>query len=70
MQWVVNLEFVEMYKLLPESWLVADGNDIEGGGHEKLLALFPKRHRAPVTDVLVWVQCFISYGGCTVHDLP
>ena len=34
MQRVVNLELVEMYELLPESWLAADGNDIEGGGHE------------------------------------
>ena len=52
-QRVVNLEFVEMYELLP---------------HEKLLALFPKRRRAPVTDVLVWVQCFLAM--CTVHDIP
>ena len=63
-QRVVNLEFVEMYELLPESWLVAEGSDSESGGHEKLLALFPKRRRAPVTDVLVWVQCFFSYVHC------
>ena len=62
-QRVVNLEFVEMYELLSESWLGAEGSDIEGGGQEKLLALFPKRCRAPVTDVLVWVQCFSAMVG-------
>ena len=67
-QRVVNLEFVEMYELLSESWLGAEesyieGGDIEGGGQEKLLALFPKRRRASVTDVLVWVQCFSAMVG-------
>ena len=69
-QRVVNLEFVEMYELLPESWLVAEGNDSEGGGHEKLLALFPKRRRAPVTDVLVWVQCFSAMVGALSTTYP
>ena len=69
-QRVVNLEFVEMYELLPESWLAADGSDIEGGGQEKLLALFPKRRRAPVTDVLVWVQCFSAMVGALSTVYP
>ena len=59
-----------MYELLPESWLVAEGSDIEGGGQEKLLALFPKRRRALVTDVLVWVQCFSAMVGALSTTYP
>ena len=41
-QHVVNLEFVEMYELLPKSWLGAEGSDIEGGGQESFWLYFPR----------------------------
>ena len=41
-QRVVNLKLVEMYELLPKSWLAAEGSDIEGGGQENFWLYFPR----------------------------
>ena len=60
---ITKLEFVEMYELLPESWLATDGTDSLETQAAKQVSIFPKRRRTPVTDVLTWVQCFSALVG-------
>ena len=62
-QRIINLEFVEMSELMPESWLAAEGGDVDVSGQTKVVSLFPRRRRAPVTDIMVWVQCFAAMVG-------
>ena len=50
---ILKLEFVEMQDLIPETWS-------EGGPSEEFQKFFGKRRRAPVTDILRWVQCFAA----------
>jgi len=69
-QRIICLEFVEMAELLPESWLAAESSDAEVSGHAKVVSIFPKRRRAPVTDVLVWVQCFSAMVGVLSTKYP
>jgi len=59
-----------MAELLPESWLAAESSDAEVSGHAKVVSIFPKRRRAPVTDVLVWVQCFSAMVGVLSTKYP
>ena len=48
---ILNLEFVEMVELLPDSW--PDDNALTEQGQP------PRRaRRPPVTDILVWLECF------------
>ena len=51
---ITRLEYVEMSELLPETWLLDDTLD------SKCCHATPKRRKAPVTDILTWVQCFAS----------
>ena len=48
---ILNLEFVDMDDLQPEAWLFEDTTD------KSITSIFKKR-KEPVTDILVWVQCF------------
>ena len=47
-----KLEFVDMSELRPESWLLDEEAD------EKSVAALFKTKKKPVTDILIWVQCF------------
>ena len=69
-QRISNLEFVEMYEPLPESWLVTEGNEGASSGQAKAVCLFPKRRKAPVTDALVWEQCFAAMAGVLSTKYP
>ena len=60
---ITKLEFVEMYELLPESWLATDGTELLETQAAKQVSIFPKCWRTPVTDVLTWVQCFSALVG-------
>ena len=41
--------------------MAAEGSNIEGGGQENLiLALFPKRRRAPVTEVVQYFSAMVG----------
>ena len=44
-----------MADLRPEAWMLEDEP------HEKSLAGLFKHRKQPVTDILLWVQCFTSY---------
>ena len=58
-----------MAELRPESWL------FESETQEKPLSSLFKKRKQPVTDILIWTQCFASYTtvlagkfqGCTPH---
>ena len=54
---IVNLEFVEMRDLMPESWL-RDDEEVA----KNVLSL-PRRKSAPMTNILLWVQCFAGIVG-------
>ena len=49
-QCISNLEFVEMYELLPESWLAAEGNEVANNGQARAVCIFPKRRK--------WLECY------------
>ena len=61
---IARLEYVEMAELQPEAWLLEDQGDT------KCCHSIPKRRRAPVTDVLTWVQCFASLASVLSRIYP
>ena len=63
---ILNLEYVDMADLRPESWLMASDTD---NANNSLASLF--RHRKqPVTDIAVWVQCYSSLVSVLVELYP
>ena len=50
---IQQLEFVEMADLLPEAWLL----------EESTMEAQLRRQKGPVTDILVWVQCFAMFAS-------
>ena len=58
-----KLEFVDMSELRPESWLLDEEAD------EKSVAAL-KTKKKPVTDILVWVQCYASYVAVLAQSFP
>ncbi len=52
---ILNLEYVDMAELRPESWLMSSDTD----NMSTLSSLFRCR-KQPVTDIAVWVQCYSS----------
>ena len=59
---IVKLEFVEMSEMLPETW-VPESQDTLGG---------PRRisRRGPITDILVWVECFSLMAAVLAEKFP
>ena len=60
-QKIIQLEFVEMRDLMPESWLMEEENS------RKNTLSFPRKRAAPVTDILQSVFC--SCGGGAVEGI-
>lgn len=52
---ILNLEYVDMAELRPESWLFHSDTDSAA----PLQGLFQRR-KEPVTDLAVWIQCYAS----------
>ena len=48
---ILNLEFIDMSELIPESWKFME---------EEISYCHQNRssHRGPVTDILLWVECY------------
>ena len=61
---LLNLEFVEMKELLPESWLVEEEETC------RFTQSLPKRRSGPVTDILQWLQCFGTMVGVLSQKFP
>ena len=61
---IQQLEFVDMADLRPEAWMFEDEP------HGKSLAGLFKRRKQPVTDILLWVQCFASYVAVLSQTQP
>ena len=60
---IVNLEYVDMAELKPSSWLL-NNEDTEK-------ASFPfKKRKEPVTDILVWVQCYSAMVSILAERYP
>ena len=50
MEGILKLEFMEMSEMLPETWLLETRETASG--------LRRMVHRAPITEILVLVECF------------
>ena len=61
---ILSLQYIDMSELRPEAWLFEDEPA------EKSLASLFKRRKEPITDILVWVQCFASYVAVLVQKYP
>ena len=61
---IIQLEFVEMRELMPETWL----SDEEESTRNTLSLL--RRRTAPVTDILQWLQCFAGMVGVLSQKYP
>ena len=59
-----KLEFVDMSELRPESRLLDEEAD------EKSVAALFKTKKKPITDILIWVQCFASYVAVLAQSFP
>ena len=60
-QKIIQLKFVEMRDLMPETWLMEEEDS------RKNTLSFPRKRAAPVTDILRLVFC--SYGGGAVEGI-
>ena len=60
---ILNLEFVDMADLQPEAWLFEDATD-------KSIASIFKKRKEPITDILVWVQCFNAMVAVLSEQYP
>ena len=61
---ILNLEFVEMRDLMPETWM----REEEESARNTLC--LPRRKSAPVTDILQWLQCFSAMVGVLSQKFP
>ena len=61
---ILQLEFVEMWDLMPETWLW-----VEEENTRNTLALLRRRTTA-VTDILQWVQNFAGMVGILLQRYP
>ena len=61
---ILNLEYVEMADLHPEAWM------LEEEFTDKTLAALFKRRKEPVTNILVWVQCYASLVALLAQQYP
>ena len=61
---LLNLEFVEMKELMPESWLVEEEET------SRFTLSLPKRRSGPVTDILQRLQCFGTMVGVLSQKYP
>ena len=61
---ILNLEYVDMADLQPEAWLFEDGTQ------DKAITSVFKKRREPVTDILVWVQCYNALVGVLTERFP
>ena len=50
---ILELEFIEMYELLPEAWDIGPTHSCCPGSRRQ-------SRRAPVQDILLWTECFSS----------
>lgn len=57
---IQQLEFVEMADLLPEAWLL----------EESKMEAQLRRQKGPVTNILVWVQCFATFASTLASAYP
>ena len=60
---IINLEYVDMVELKPSNWLLhSDETDKTS---------FPfKKRKEPVTDILVWVQCYSAMASILAERYP
>ena len=63
-QKILKLEFVEMRDLMPESWMREEEEAT------KPILTMPRRKLAPVTDVLLWLQCYAALVGVLSKGYP
>ena len=61
---ILNLEYVEMADLCPEAWM------LEEEFTDKTLAALFKRRNEPVTNILMWVQCYASLVAVLAQQYP
>ena len=61
---ILNLEYIDMADLQPEAWL------FDGGAEDKTLASLFKKRKEPVTDILVWVQCYNAMVAVLTERFP
>ena len=65
---IVQLKYVEMSELLPETWQVKTNATLI----QSALGLAPglRRRKGPVTDILQWVQCFATLASVLASAYP
>ncbi len=61
---ILKLEFIDMAELCPEAWLFEDS------ATESSVASFFKWRKEPVTDILLWVQCYCSLVSILGESYP
>ena len=65
---ILELEFIDMGELLPDTWQIQDQED------QKCCHQRPGRRRGPILDILLWVECFSTMvsvlSTCFPHKTP
>lgn len=60
---ILQLEFVEMHELMPETWLRDEENT-------RNTLLLPHQRTSSVTDIPQWLQCFTGMVGILSQKYP
>ena len=59
---ILELEFIDMAELIPNAWRYQEDDTTKCCHHS------PKR--GPVTDILLWVECFSILAGILMTKYP
>lgn len=62
---ILDLEYIDMADLVPESWRLQE--ESENG---KCCHQHKRPRRGPVTDILLWVDCYATLVGVLVEQFP
>ncbi len=64
---ILDVNFVDMSELLPEVWM---SEDEETPMFRSVLMMLPKKRAGPITDIMLWSQCFASYVAIISSKFP
>ncbi len=63
---ILEVNFIEMSELLPEVWM----SEEEELPMFRSVLMMPKKRAGPVTDIMLWAQCFASYVAILASKFP
>ena len=62
---ILDLDYIDMVELVPDSWRLQDDSDTSKCCHQS-----KRLRRGPVTDILLWIDCYATMVAVLVEKYP